>query len=68
MSRTAPSSAPPGWLTRLAGSVTANTALVLTALTGGLLVLALTVAGAGVYDAVAEQDGVARLDGRCWTR
>lgn len=46
----------------LAQYVSAQTALVLTASIGGLLVLVLVAASAGVYDAVAEQDGVAALD------
>jgi undecaprenyl-diphosphatase len=36
--------------------------LILTGLAGGVLTLGLTAAGAGVYDAVIERDGVAGLD------
>lgn len=47
---------------RLAGSVSANAVLYLTAAAGLVVVLALTAASAGVYDAVVENDGVSRLD------
>ncbi len=47
---------------RLGGYVSAHTVLVVTAAIGGLLVLGLTAASAGVYEAVVEKDGVAGLD------
>lgn len=47
---------------RVAQLTSAHTALVVTAALGGLLVLGLTAASAGVYDAVVEKDGVAGLD------
>lgn len=46
-------------LSRLAG---AHTVLVLTALIGGVLFAGLTAGAAAVWDAVAEQDGIAGLD------
>lgn len=47
---------------RLARNVSAHTVLYITAAIGGILVIGLTAAGAGVYDAVTEHDGVASLD------
>ena len=49
-------------VTALAANVSAHTVLYLTAAIGLVVVLALTAAGAGVYDAVAEHDGIAGLD------
>src|SRR3954447_11942575 len=46
----------------LAANVSAHAVLYVTAAVGLLLVVGLTAAGAGVYDAVAEHDGVAGLD------
>ena len=46
----------------LAGTFSANAVLVVTAVVGGLLVLGLTGAGVAVYDAVAENDGLAAFD------
>jgi undecaprenyl-diphosphatase len=51
-----------GLLRRLASYVSARAVLVITALAGGLIILGLTAASAGVYDAVAEKDGIAGLD------
>lgn len=62
MARSTPQERATGVLTKLSDTVAPTTALVLTALAGGLVVLGLTAAGAAVYDAVAEQDGVAQLD------
>ena len=42
--------------------LTANALLAVTAIVGGLVILALTAASAGIYDAVAEKDGVSSLD------
>jgi membrane-associated phospholipid phosphatase len=39
-----------------------NALLAVTAIAGGLVILGLTAASAGVYDAVAEKDGVSSLD------
>jgi membrane-associated phospholipid phosphatase len=54
------------WLTRLASPLarylSGHVVLVITALVGGLLVAGLTAAGAKVYDAVAEKDGLSGLD------
>jgi undecaprenyl-diphosphatase len=54
------------WLVRLAFALARWTAarwvLVLTALAGGAVVVALTAVSAEVYEAVAERDGVAGLD------
>ena len=47
---------------RMAGRVSPRTVLIITAMIGGVLVMGLTAAGAGVYDAVAEKDGVSGLD------
>ena len=49
-------------VTASAANVSAHTVLYLTAATGLVLVVALTAAGAGVYDAVADRDGIAGLD------
>lgn len=49
-------------VSRLATNVSAHAVLYLTATAGLLLVGGLTVASAGLYDAVVEQDGVAQLD------
>jgi membrane-associated phospholipid phosphatase len=46
----------------LAAGVSSHAVLYVTAAVGLLLVVGLTAAGAGVYDAVAEHDGVAGLD------
>lgn len=46
----------------LTASVSAHAVLVITAAVGLGLVVGLTVAGAGIYEAVAENDGVAGLD------
>lgn len=53
---------PPGPILRLAQHTSAHTVLAISAAVGGLFVLGLTAASAGVYDAVAEKDGVAGLD------
>ena len=59
-------SEPGRWLVRLAFALARWTAdrwvLVATAVFGGVLAVMLTVASAGVYDAVTENDGVAGLD------
>jgi len=39
-----------------------NTLLAITASVGGLVILGLTAASAGIYDAVAEKDGISGLD------
>ena len=46
----------------LAAHVSARSVLYITALIGLVLVVALTAAGAGIYDAVAEHDGISGLD------
>ena len=46
----------------LASAVSAHAVLVITATVGLVLVVALTLAGAGIYDAVVENDGIAGLD------
>ena len=51
-----------GLVTALAANVSAHTVLYFTAATGLVLVVALTAAGAGVYDSVTEHDGIAGLD------
>ena len=51
-----------GPLGSLARSLTTNAVLAITAAVGGLLVLGLTSASAGVYDAVTEKDGIAGFD------
>ncbi len=51
-----------GLVSRLATNVSAHAVLYLTAAVGLVLVAALTLASAGLYDAVVEQDGVAQLD------
>ena len=53
---------PPDPVLRLSQRTSAHTVLVITAAAGGLLILGLTAASAGVYDAVAEKDGVSGLD------
>jgi membrane-associated phospholipid phosphatase len=50
------------WARALAGAVSANAVLVVTAAVGVLLVLGLTGAGLLVYDAVTENDGLATFD------
>ena len=45
-----------GPLGSLARSLTTNAVLAITATVGGLIILGLTAAGAGIYDAVAEKD------------
>jgi membrane-associated phospholipid phosphatase len=47
---------------RVAGRVSPRAVLIITAMIGGVLVMGLTAAGAGVYDAVAEKDGLSGLD------
>jgi membrane-associated phospholipid phosphatase len=47
---------------KLAANMSADTVLYLTAGIGLILVVGLTSAGAGVYDAVTEQDGIAGVD------
>ena len=49
-------------VTALAANVSAHTVLYLTAAIGLVLVVALTAAGASVYDELAEHDGIAGLD------
>jgi membrane-associated phospholipid phosphatase len=56
---TAPGS---GLLRLLRRYFSAHALLVITAIAGGLVILGLTAASAGVYDAVAEKDGIAALD------
>ncbi len=51
-----------GPLRSLARYLTTNALLVVTAMVGGLVILGLTAVSAGVYDAVAEKDGVSGLD------
>jgi membrane-associated phospholipid phosphatase len=46
----------------LAANVSAHSVLYITALVGLVLVVGLTAAGAGIYDAVVEQDGISGLD------
>ena len=46
----------------LAANVSAHSVLYITASIGLALVVALTAAGAGIYDAVAEHDGISSLD------
>jgi membrane-associated phospholipid phosphatase len=47
---------------RVAERLSPRAVLIITAMIGGVLVMGLTAAGAGVYDAVAEKDGVSGLD------
>jgi membrane-associated phospholipid phosphatase len=58
-SRTSPRLGPLGSLKRYFSS---NTLLAITASVGGLVILGLTAASAGIYDAVAEKDGISGLD------
>jgi undecaprenyl-diphosphatase len=51
-----------GLLRPLTRYLPAQAVLVITAIAGGLVILGLTAASAGVYDAVAEKDGIAALD------
>lgn len=51
-----------GWATRLAEVRSAHTVMLVTAAIGALVVSGLTAAGAGVYDAVEENDGISGLD------
>ena len=51
-----------GPLRQLTRYLTTHALLAVTAILGGLVILALTAASAGIYDAVAEKDGVAGLD------
>ena len=51
-----------GSVSKLAANVSAHTVLYLTAGIGLILLVALTSAGAAVYDAVTEQDGIAGVD------
>ena len=51
-----------GLLQPLTRYFSAHAVLVITTIAGGLVILGLTAASAEVYDAVAEQDGVAALD------
>lgn len=46
----------------LAAKISANSVLYVTASVGLALVVGLTAAGAGIYDAVAEHDGISALD------
>ena len=46
----------------LAASVSANSVLYITAAVGFAFVIGLTAAGAGIYDAVVEHDGISGLD------
>ena len=46
----------------LAANVSAHSVLYITASVGLVLVVGLTAAGAGIYDAVVEQDGISGLD------
>jgi membrane-associated phospholipid phosphatase len=57
--RTSPRFGPLGSLKRYFSS---NTLLAITASVGGLVILGLTAASAGIYDAVAEKDGISGLD------
>ena len=47
---------------RLSAGVSANTVLDATLLVGLVIVMAFAVGGAQIYDAVAENDGISRLD------
>jgi membrane-associated phospholipid phosphatase len=47
---------------QVARRISPRAVLIITAMIGGVLVMGLTAAGAGVYDAVAEKDGVSGLD------
>ena len=49
-------------VSNLAANVSANSVLYITAAVGMVLVIGLTAAGAEIYDAVAEHDGIAGLD------
>ncbi|HEX3198933.1 MAG TPA: phosphatase PAP2 family protein [Propionibacteriaceae bacterium] len=51
-----------GPLGPLARYLTTNALLAVTAIAGGLVILGLTAASAGVYDAVAEKNGISGLD------
>ena len=51
-----------GLVSPLASTVSAHAVLVITATIGLVFVVALTLAGAGIYDAVVENDGIAGLD------
>jgi len=57
--RTSPGRGPLGPLARY---LSTHALLAVTAIVGGLVILGLTAASAGVYDAVAEKDGVSGLD------
>jgi membrane-associated phospholipid phosphatase len=57
--RTSPGRGPLGLLARY---LSTHALLAVTAIVGGLVILGLTAASAGVYDAVAEKDGVSGLD------
>ena len=57
-----PNSSILGPLGALARSLTTNALLAVTAIVGGLVILGLTAASAGIYDAVAEKDGISGLD------
>jgi len=57
--RTSPRFGPLGSLKRYFSS---NTLLAITASVGGLVILGLTAVSAGIYDAVAEKDGISGLD------
>src|SRR6188472_723158 len=60
--RSARTSSSLGRLGLLARHLTTNALLAVTAIVGGLVILGLTAASAGVYDAVAEKDGISGLD------
>ena len=51
-----------GLVSPLASTVSAHAVLVITATIGLVFVVALTLAGVGIYDAVVENDGIAGLD------
>jgi membrane-associated phospholipid phosphatase len=51
-----------GPLRQLTRYLTTHALLAVTAILGGLVILALTAASAGIYDAVAENDGISGLD------
>jgi hypothetical protein len=51
-----------GPLGSLARCLTTNALLAITAIVGGPVILGLTAASAGIYDAVAEKDGISGLD------
>ena len=51
----------------LAANISAHSVLYITASVGLALVVGLTAAGAGIYDAVVEQDGIPASTNQPWT-